>query len=111
MRHVDLDPVGAVIELLARRLSCFDRTINDLSSLWDFQLGGTAFEHIAAGRGNRAGCHEQAGAWNVAAIDGLLDAHVAVAGTLGLDITQSRESLFQSPPCRDRSACRTQCVG
>ena len=33
VRHVHLDPVRAVIELLARRFSRFDRTINDLHSL------------------------------------------------------------------------------
>ena len=44
MRHVDLDPVGAVVELLARGLAGFDRAVDDLRALRHLEFGRVAFE-------------------------------------------------------------------
>ena len=55
VRHVYLDPVGTMIELLARRLAGLHRAVNDLSPLGHLDFGRIAFEDIAAGRRDRAG--------------------------------------------------------
>ena len=49
MRHVDLDPVGAVVELFARRFARFDRTVDDLRALGHVEFRRVAFEVVAAG--------------------------------------------------------------
>ena len=54
MRHVDLDPVRAVVELLASRLACLDRAVDQLGSLGQRQLGRVAFQRVSAGGRNRA---------------------------------------------------------
>src|ERR1051326_6667939 len=54
VRHVDLDPVGAVVELLARGLARLDRAVDDLHALRHLDLRRVALERIAAGRGDAA---------------------------------------------------------
>src|SRR5260370_39444327 len=44
MRHVDLDPVSAVINLLARDLAQFDWTIAELRAPWDDNVRIVAFQ-------------------------------------------------------------------
>src|SRR5437868_3903580 len=48
MRHVDLNPVGAVIELLAGGLAGLHRAVNDLHSFGHGEFGRIAFEGISA---------------------------------------------------------------
>ena len=72
MRHVNLDPVGAVVELFARRLARLDRPVDDLRALGHVEFGRVAFEVVAAGGGNGAGDDEQPRPGNVAAFDRLL---------------------------------------
>src|SRR5208283_1296609 len=38
MRHINLDPVGAVVKLFARGLPRLDRSVNDLHALRHFDL-------------------------------------------------------------------------
>ena len=40
MRHVNLDPVGAVVKLFACRLARFDRTVDDLRALGHRRVRG-----------------------------------------------------------------------
>ena len=49
VRHVDLDPVSAVIELLPRRFARLDRTIHDLRPLRHLKLGSVAFQRVTTG--------------------------------------------------------------
>src|SRR4051794_16984606 len=58
MRHIDLDPVSAVIELLACSLARLDRAVDDLHAFGYGDLGSIAFQRIAASRRNAAGCGE-----------------------------------------------------
>src|SRR4051794_23660526 len=48
VRHVDLNPVCAVVELLARRFARLNRTVDNLRTLRHLKLGSIAFEGIAA---------------------------------------------------------------
>src|SRR5437763_16254728 len=104
MRHVDLDPVSAVIELFARRFAGLDGTIGDLNAFRHFEFGSVAFERIASGGGDGAGGDEQAWSWNVSEFDGLLDAHVAVTSAFSLDVAHWGEALLPGAPCRHRCA-------
>src|SRR5690242_16278776 len=95
MGHVDLDPVGAVIELLARRFARFDRAVDELCALGNDDLRRVALEVVAAGGGDGARGGENARAGDALFVDGLLDADVAVAGALRFDIANGGESLLQ----------------
>src|SRR3954466_9342090 len=49
VRHVDLDPVGAVLELLARGFARLNRTVDDLDSLRNRDLRRVSLQVVAAG--------------------------------------------------------------
>src|SRR5271170_8167765 len=49
MRHVDLDPVGALVQLFARSLARFDGSVDELRSLGYGDLRRVALEGIAPG--------------------------------------------------------------
>src|SRR5439155_18610649 len=98
VRHVHLDPVRAVIQLLARRLARLDGAIDQLRPLRHLELGRIPFQHVATARRDRARRYEHARARNVALVDRLLDADVAISRALGFDIANRREALFQRTP-------------
>src|SRR5438105_11106515 len=100
--HVDLDPVGALLELLAGRLARLDRAVDELRSLGHVDLGSISLQRIAAGSGDGAGRGEDARAGDVAAVDRLLDSDVAIAGALGLDVAAGGEALLQRAARRGR---------
>ena len=50
VRHVHLDPVRAVLQLLARRLARLDGTIHNLRALGHLQFRRIAFQVVPAGR-------------------------------------------------------------
>src|ERR1700741_2510727 len=104
VRHVHLDPVGTVIELLARRLAGLDRTVDQLRPLRYHDLRRVALEVVAAGGGNGPRHDEHPRPGNVALIDRLLDADVPGAGPLGLDVANRREPLFEGALRRDDRA-------
>src|SRR4051812_17228154 len=104
MRHVNLDPVCAMVELFAGCLTSLDRTIDNLHTLGHFQLGRVAFERVPTGGGDRTGRYEKAWAGNVSAINRLLNADVTVAGAFGLHVAKRGETLVQRPLCRNRRA-------
>ena len=108
MGHVNLDPVGAVVKLFARRLARLHRPVDNLRALGHDELGSVALEVIAAGGGDGAGGHKQPRAGDVAAFDGLLDAHVAIARAFGLDVAQRGKALLQRPPGGNRGPRRPQ---
>src|SRR5260221_10058370 len=93
VRHVDLDPVRAVIELLARRLAGFHGAVDDLNTLGHGEFGSIAFQVVAGGGGNAAGCAEDARAGGGALFNCLLDADVAITGTFSLDVAKGWEAL------------------
>src|SRR5215831_16864976 len=95
MRHVDLDPVRAVIELLARSLARLHGTVYQLRSLGHHDLGRVTFQVVAAGGRNCARGHEQVRTGDVALIDRLPDTDVAISRALGLDVTDGRKTLLQ----------------
>src|ERR1700756_4446983 len=100
-RHVHLDPVGTVIELLARRLAGLDRTVDQLRPLRYCDLRRVALEVIAAGGGNGPRHDEHARPGNVALVDRLLDADVPVARALGLNVADRGEPLLERAPRGD----------
>src|ERR1022692_1360330 len=108
MRHVDLDPVRAMVELLPCRLARFYRAIHNLGSLGHVELGSIAFQRITACGRYGAGRDEQARPWNIASLDGLLYAHIAITGAFSLHVAQGSETLLQRPPRRYRGPRRTQ---
>src|ERR1700733_9349945 len=107
MRHVNLDPVSAMVELLPRRLPRLDRAVDNLRAFGHVEFRSIAFERITARGRNGAGRDEQSWPRNIALIDGLFDAHITVAGAFGFYVAQRRETLFQCSPRRNRSPCRT----
>ena len=108
VRHVDLEPVGAVGELLARGLARLDRPVDQLGALGHVELRGVSLQRIAARGRDRSRDHEHPRPRDVAPLDRLLDADIAVAGALGLDVADGREALIERPPGRDRRARRPQ---
>ena len=106
VRHVHLDPVGAVIKLLAGRLARFNRPVDQLRSLGHEDLRRVALEVVAPGGGDGARRHEHARARDVAFVDRLLDADVTVARALGLDVADAREPLLERPTRCYHGACR-----
>src|SRR5215510_12722685 len=96
MRHVDLDPVSAMVKLLAGSLARLDWAIDELRALGDVNLRSIPFEGIATGGRNCASDDEHARTGNESTFDGLLDADVAIAGAFGLDIANGSEALFQA---------------
>src|SRR6185312_1507 len=108
MRHVHLDPIGAVVELLARSLARLDWTINELSAFGNGDLGRVALKRISTGRRNRACGNEHSRAGNVAGVDRLFDSHIAVAGTLSLQVAQRGKALFERTSSRYRRARYTE---
>ena len=103
--HVDLDPVGAALELLARRLARLDGPVDELGAAGQVhELRRVSFERISAGGGDGTGRREDPRPRDVAAIHRLLDADVAVARALGLHVSDGGEALLERAAGRDRGA-------
>src|SRR5439155_18304269 len=79
-----------------------------LYPFWHFQFRSISLERIAARRRNCTSKDELPWTRNIAALDRLLNAHVAIARTLSLDIAQCGEALLQCTTRRDRSPRRTE---
>ena len=95
-----------MIQLLARGLARLDGAVDQLCSFRHHELGRIPFQHVATGRRDRARRYEHSRARNVALVDRLFDADVAISRALGLDIANRREPLFQrTPRCHDRARC------
>src|SRR6201999_2208594 len=95
MGHVDLDPVGAVFELLAGGFARFDRAIDDLHAFGHVEFWRVIFEVVSAGGGDSPRGAEKSWAGNGAFGDGFLDFDIAVAGAFGFQIAESGKSLFE----------------
>src|SRR5437016_2062274 len=95
MRHVDIDPVSAVVKLLARGLALFHGAVNDLGALGDNDLRVVALERISSGGGDGARDAEDARSGNDAFIHRSLDAHVAVSRAFSLEIADGGEALLE----------------
>jgi len=98
VRHIHLDPVRTVVELLARRLARFHRPVDNLGAFGHFELGSIAFQHVPASARDCPGRRKQPWSRNIARVDRLLDTDVAVSRALGLHIAQGRKSLLECPP-------------
>src|ERR1700737_4163140 len=97
MSHVNLDPIGPMIKLLASRLARLDRPVDDLRALGHVEFRSVVFQVIAAGGRDGAGHDNQSRPRNVALFDRHLDADVAVAGAFGFHVTQRGKTLLQRP--------------
>src|SRR4051812_26695872 len=95
MRHVHLEPVGAMVQLFARGLTGFDGAVDDLHAFGNGDFGRIAFEVVAAGGGNTSGYDKHTRAGNDAFVDCLFNADVAVTSAFGFDITNRGEALFE----------------
>src|SRR2546423_15385992 len=104
MRHVHLDPIGAVIELFARSFPGFHGTVDDLRALGHLEFGGVTLEHVTRSRGNGASGDEKSRARHIAQINCLLYAYITVSGAFRFDIAQAREALLQSSARRHTCA-------
>ena len=94
MRHVHLDPIGAVLELLPRCLARFRWTIHNLRAFWHDQLRSVIFQVVTARRGNGACGPEDARPRNRAFFDRLLDLDVTVPCAFRFQIANRSEPLF-----------------
>src|SRR5438270_4573492 len=94
MRHVNLEPIGAVVELLAGGFARFHGAVDELRALGDLDLRSVAFEWIASRGRDGAGNSEDARAGNAAFVDGLPNADIAIAGAFRLDIANGGEALL-----------------
>ena len=98
---VELDPVGAVLDLLADRLADLVGAVDDLHALGHLQLPRVAQQRIHAGRREGPGRDEHAGAGDDAPLDRPLHVHVGVHGPLGLQVADGREAVHQGGPGGD----------
>src|SRR5690242_12959838 len=95
VRHVNLDPIGPMIQLLTRSLAGFDGPIHDLRALRNIELWSVVLEVVSSGCGYGPRCAKKPRSRNCALLDGLLDFNIAVARALRLQVAKSRESLFE----------------
>ena len=109
MRHVDLDPVGAVIELLSRGFAGFHGPVDDLRAFGHVEFGSVAFEVVPAGGGDCAGGAEETRAGDGAFGDGFADFYVAVARAFGFDVAQRGEALVESAAAGEGGARGAEC--
>src|SRR5215831_17990182 len=78
MRHVHLDPVGSIVELLARRFPRLHRSVDYLYPLRHLNPWRVSFQRIAPGGRNSARGREDPRPGNVALVHCTLDADIAV---------------------------------
>src|SRR4051812_39360648 len=104
VRHINLEPVGAVRDLLARDLTHLHCAIAKLRSFWDDDVRVVALKWVSARHRDCARDHEQSRAGDVAVVNRLFDPEVAVAGAFSLHVAQSCEAFFQRPMHRDNGA-------
>src|SRR5215472_2446839 len=102
MGHIDLDPVGSMIELLARNLAQLYRPIAELRPFGNHDLGRVALGVVTSGGRDCPRRSKDAWPRNVALIDRHLQASVAVSSTFGLEIAHGGEALLKSPTRRNR---------
>src|SRR5947209_19516851 len=105
MGHVDLDPVGAVLDLLAGSFASFDGAVDQLCAFGQSEVGVVSFERVSAGHRDGAGNDEHAGPGDVSVFDGVADADITVSGALGLEIADGGESLLETAMGSDDGAC------
>src|SRR5438045_4103578 len=108
MGHVDLDPVGPVIELLASRLSRLDWAVYDLRPLRHIEFRRVALEVVASRRGASPSGNYEPRPTHATFLDCHLDTNLPIARAFALDITQRGKTLLQRPPRRNRRARRPQ---
>src|SRR6185312_12009084 len=65
MRHIDLDPVSAIVELFARGFTSLDWTVDELCAFRNSNFRGIAFERISTGCRDRARSDKHSRAGNV----------------------------------------------
>src|SRR5580700_6619813 len=108
MRHVDLDPVGSMIELLPRRLPSLDWAVDNLRAFGHVEFRSVAFERITACGRDGASRDEQARPRNVTLLDGLFNADIAITGAFSFDVAEGGEALFKRSARGNRGPRRAQ---
>src|SRR5258708_7372589 len=101
VRHVDLEPVCSVLELLAGGFAGFHWTVDELRALGHLQFWRLAFEVVSAGRRDCARGAKNPWTGNCAFFNGLFDFDVAVPRAFGLDVSKRSEALLQRAPRRE----------
>src|SRR5262249_61678957 len=101
---VDLDPVGAVHDLLANGLAGFVGAIDNLHAVRDRHIGCIAQERVGARNIEGPGCNLHARAGNYAAIDGVADIDIGVAGAFGFEVANHGKAIVE----RTTSVYRTE---
>src|SRR5665213_332328 len=107
MGHVHLDPISAIIELLARSFASFYRTIDQLRTLWNRDLRRISLERITARGGDRECRDKHSWPRDISFIYGALDADIAVPRALGFHVTDGSEALLERA---SRGNCGARCA-
>jgi len=105
---VDLDPVGAVVDLVAHGLPATIGAVTHLDTPWHVQLPGVARQTICAGRRQRLRRDEETRTLDDAALDCLLQIDVGEPGPLVADVPHCREAVVERDPERARRAQRAK---
>jgi hypothetical protein len=92
---VDLDPVGAVGDLLADRLAAAVRAVADLDAGREAPVGTEAQDRIRAGRRERGARDLEPRARDDALVHRVAQRDVAVTHALGLEVAQRREAVLE----------------
>src|SRR3954469_22547300 len=98
--HVDLDPIGAILQLFARDLAHLDHAVAKLRALRNNDVRVIALEWISTCHRNGARHYEHPRAGNVSGIDRFLDPQITVPCAFGLHIADRGEPLLERAPCR-----------
>src|SRR4030095_3140221 len=88
---IDLDPVGALADLVAHHASEPVHSVRFLGALRDLELRGEPLRSIASGRDDRARYHDHARARNDSLLDRALETYVCVTSAFGAEVANRRE--------------------
>ena len=89
---VELDPIGAVADLIAHHADQRVDAVGFLGALRDAPFERESLGGVSSGGDDGAGGGEQAGTGNDALIDGLFELHIGVAGALGAQVAHGGEA-------------------
>ena len=104
---VILEPVGAVLHLLAHREPRVVDAVHRLHAVGQLELPVVGGDRIHAGRGHRARRGEHPGTGDLTAIDRVLDVDIGIHRAFGLEIANRREAVLEREPRVTRGEDRT----
>src|SRR5438874_8056052 len=104
---VILEPVGAVLHLLAHREPRVVDAVHRLHAVGQLELPVVGGDRIHAGRGHRARRGEHPRTGDLTAIDRVLDVDIGIHRAFGLEIANRREAVLEREPRVTRGEDRT----